>query len=132
MDRLKQRLSVADRAVATLRELALCSTPSRIERDAAIQRFEYSFEATWKTAQRFLTLIEGVETGSPKSAIRACQQAGLFSVVQTEHALAMTDDRNLTAHTYNERLAEAIFARLPQYLTTLESWLGTMRSRMSP
>jgi nucleotidyltransferase substrate binding protein (TIGR01987 family) len=131
VDRLQQRLSVADRAVATLRELALCPTPSRIERDAAIQRFEYSVEATWKAAQRFLALIEGVETGSPKSTIRACQQTGLLSVVQTAHALAMADDRNLTAHTYHERLAEAIFARLPQHLTTLESWLGTMRSRMS-
>ena len=131
MDRLQQRLSVADRAVATLRELALCPTPSRIERDAAIQRFEYSFEATSKAAQRFLALIEGIDTGSPKSTIRACRQAGLFSVLQAEHALAMVDDRNLTAHTYNERLAEAIFARSPQHLTTLESWLGRMRSRMS-
>ena len=69
MDRLRQRLSVARQAVATLRELAVRTAPSKIERDAAIQRFEYSFEATWKAAQRFLSVVEGVEAGSPKSAI---------------------------------------------------------------
>ena len=70
MDRLRQRLSVAGQAAATLRELAVRTAPSKIERDAAIQRFEYSFEATWKAAQRFLAVVEGVEAGSPKSAIR--------------------------------------------------------------
>jgi len=70
VDRLRQRLSVAGQAAATLRELAVRTAPSKIERDAAIQRFEYSFEATWKAAQRFLAVVEGVEAGSPKSAIR--------------------------------------------------------------
>ena len=31
---------------------------------------------------------------------------------ETERALAMVDDRNLTVHTYNEELAQAIYARL--------------------
>ncbi len=131
MDRLRQRLSVAERAVATLRELALRSSPAKIERDAAIQRFEYSFEATWKTAQRFLAVVEGIEAGSPKSAIRACQQAGLLSVADTERALVMADDRNLTAHTYNEELANSIFARLAGHLATLEIWLKALRAKVS-
>jgi nucleotidyltransferase substrate binding protein (TIGR01987 family) len=114
----------------TLRELALRPDPSRVERDAAIQRFEYSFEATWKTAQRFLTVVEGLDTGSPKAAIRACHQAGLLSPAQAEHALAMADDRNLTAHTYDETLAEAIFVRLSRHLTVLETWLTSMRDRL--
>jgi len=42
----------------------------------------------------------------------------------------MADDRNLTAHTYNEGLAEAIFGRLPRHLATLESWLGAIRERL--
>jgi len=130
VDRLRQRLSVADRAVATLRELALRPSPTKVERDAAIQRFEYSFEATWKAAQRFLSLVEGIEAGSPKSAIRACQQARILSVDDTERALVMADDRNLTAHTYNEGLAEAIFARLPVHLATLEVWLKALRAKV--
>jgi nucleotidyltransferase substrate binding protein (TIGR01987 family) len=130
VDRLRQRLSVASQAVSTLRELAVRPAPSKIERDAAIQRFEYSFEAAWKTAQRFLAVVEGIEAGSPKSAIRACHEAGLLQSDDTERALAMADDRNLTAHTYNEGLAEAIFKRLPGHLATLEAWLRAMQKRL--
>jgi nucleotidyltransferase substrate binding protein (TIGR01987 family) len=130
VDRLRQRLSLATQAVATLGELASIAAPTKVERDAAIQRFEYSFEAAWKTCQRFLALVEGIEAGSPKSTVRACQQVGLLSLADTEHALVMADDRNLTAHTYNEGLAEAIFSRLPRHLATLESWLGAIRQRL--
>jgi nucleotidyltransferase substrate binding protein (TIGR01987 family) len=130
LDRLRQRLSVASQATATLRELAVRTAPGKIERDAAIQRFEYSFEATWMSAQRFLTVVEGVEAGSPKSAIRAYHEAGLLSAAQAEQALAMADDRNLTAHTYNEGLAETIFKRLSGHLAVLEAWLTAMKTRL--
>ena len=42
----------------------------------------------------------------------------------------MADDRNLTAHTYNESIAVAISARLPRHLATLEAWLQAMRERL--
>jgi uncharacterized protein YutE (UPF0331/DUF86 family) len=75
-------------------------------------------------------VVEGVEAGSPKSAIRACHEAGLLQSAQAEQALAMADDRNLTAHTYNEGLAEAIFKRLLGHLATPEVWLGAMQNRL--
>lgn len=131
MDRLRERLTLAARAVETLRELVVLPAPTRTERDAAIQRFEYSFEATWKAAQRYLRVVEGVAIGSPKAAIRASHEAGLFDTVATSHALRMADDRNLTAHTYNESVAAAIAARLPAHLAVLEAWLLAMRERVT-
>ena len=92
-------MTVASLAVATLRELAVLAKPTRVESDAAIQRFEYSFEATWKAAQRFLQIVEGIEVGSPKAAV-------------------------------HERIAVAIFGRLPRHLATLEAWLRAMTARM--
>ena len=80
--------------------------------------------------QRFLAVVEGVEAASPKSAIRGCHEAGLLSAAETESALAMTDDRNLTAHTYNEGLAEAIFKRLPGHLGILEACVAAMQNRL--
>jgi nucleotidyltransferase substrate binding protein (TIGR01987 family) len=132
VDRLRERLSLAAQAIETLGELACLQEPSEVQRDAAIQRFEYSFEASWKAAQRFLRVVEGVEAGSPKAVIRACREAGLLDDSETEQALGMADDRNLTAHTYNESLAAAIFSRLPQHLRTLEAWCGAMTARISP
>lgn len=130
MDRTRERLSLASRALSSLRELAALEKPSAIERDAAIQRFEYSFESVWKAAQRFLFDIEGFEVGSPKSCVRASREAGLLSDPDAADALVMADDRNLTAHTYNEGVASAIFGRLPRHLEVMEGWLQAMSERM--
>jgi predicted PP-loop superfamily ATPase len=44
MERLKQRLEVAQRALETLKEVLSETNRTVILRDAAIQRFEYTFE----------------------------------------------------------------------------------------
>ena len=132
MDRLRQRRKLAGQALATLQELAGLERPSAVERDAALQRFEYTFEAVWKASQRYLLLREGVDLGSPKACIRAARDVELFSDAETERALAMADDRNLTVHTYNEALADAIFARLPQHAAALEGWFKAMSQRLEP
>lgn len=132
MERLKQRLALARAALATLTELASKSTRSRVERDAAIQRFEYTFEATWKAAQLYLREVEGLEVGSPKRAARAALQVGLFDAARVHQLLAMVDDRNLTVHTYNDQLAEAIDSRLAGHSVLLQAWLDQMAARLPP
>ena len=131
MDRARERLSIAARALASLRELAVLPEPTAVERDAAIQRFEYSFEATWKAAQRFLYAFEGVDAGSPKACVRAARESSLLTDVDAAAALVMSDDRNLTAHTYNEELAKQIFSRLPRHLALMERWQSEMSRRAS-
>jgi nucleotidyltransferase substrate binding protein (TIGR01987 family) len=122
MERLRQRLELADRALATLEALAV-PPHDKVIRDASIQRFEVSFEAVWKAAQAILRERFGVSLASPKPTIRACFENGLLDETQTRLALAMVDHRNLTAHTYNEGLADEIFAALPAYRTLLRAWL---------
>ena len=53
MERVKERLHVARRALATLAQ-ALNEPKTPMNRDASIQRFEYSYEAVWKAAQAYL------------------------------------------------------------------------------
>jgi nucleotidyltransferase substrate binding protein (TIGR01987 family) len=128
VDELKRRLALARKAFATMRE-ALGLPKTAIVRDAAIQRFEYSFEAVWKAAQRFLREREGVEAASPKAVVRASFSAGLLDEPSSRRALSMVDDRNLTVHTYNEPLAEAIYSRLADHASVLESWLAALERR---
>ena len=78
MERIKERLQVARQAVASFAIVVGKKQVSDIERDAAIQRFEYSFEATWKTAQIYLREMEGLEQASPKGVIRGSYQVGLL------------------------------------------------------
>lgn len=130
MERLTQRLAVAKDALHSLTELLQQAKVTRIERDAAIQRFEYTVEATWRAAQRYLDVREGLSAGSPKAAIRLCREVGLLNEEQTTLGLEMIDDRNLTVHTYNEPIADQIYQRLPHYAALLEAWLAQLETRL--
>lgn len=126
MERLLERLATAKRALASLEELMSLTSPSQIEKDASLQRFEYTFEAVWKAAKLFLFEIEGLDEGSPKSVIRACHRIGILNTEETIAALQMADDRNLTVHTYDEPLSLAIYERIKGYAPLLRHWLEKM------
>jgi len=132
LERLRERLAIARQALQTLIEI-LHEPKTSVVRDAAIQRFEYTFEAVWKAAQLYLRKVESLEVGSPKAAVRASRQVGLFADDQARRALAMADDRNLTVHTYNQALAERIYTALSEYAPLLEVWVSAMerQSRQS-
>ncbi len=127
MERLKERLDVAGKALGSLLELPLSKAVDDIVRDAAIQRFEYTFEALWKAAQLYLREKEGLDQGSPKGVVRACLQVGLLTEEQARLALELVDDRNLTVHTYNEDLARRIFSHLNDYAGLMKDWLTEMQ-----
>ena len=48
MEKVQERIKTAQRALAKLHELAVKPDLSEVERDALIQRFEFSFELLWK------------------------------------------------------------------------------------
>ena len=131
MERTLERLSTARKALESLQALTLDEDVSDIVRDAAIQRFEYTFEAVSKAAQRYLRDVEGLELASPKSIARACFQVGVLSEEEVRLSLAMVDDRNLTVHTYNEGLARQIFSKLMRYAELMNDWLGAMEKRVA-
>ncbi|BCZ91518.1 nucleotidyltransferase [Thermus thermophilus] len=126
MGRVLERIQIAEKALSTLKELVFLQDPSPVERDAAIQRFEYTFEAFWKALQAYLREVEGLEGASPKGVIRLAREAGLLGE-EARLALGMVDDRNLTVHTYNEALARALFRRLPDYARLMEQILGRLQ-----
>ena len=126
MDRLTHRISVARRALTTLEDV-LAKPKSAEIRDAAIKRFEYTFEAAWKAAQVFLQERHGLDAPSPKTAIRASWEVGALDEAQARAAFVMAEDRNLTVHTYDEDLADEIFARLPAHATVLSDWLAAIQ-----
>lgn len=126
MGRTRERLTLASQAIERLGELASLTAPTPVERDAAIQRFEFSVEATWKAAQAFLMESHGLTPASPKAVVRSCHDVGVLVAEDAREALQMIDDRNLTAHTYNEALAQAIFGRLARYAPLLRRWIDGM------
>lgn len=130
MERLLQRVTTSKKALKTFEEILKIEMPTLIERDASIQRFEYSFESMWKLAKQYLRDIEGVDVGSPKGVIRTCREVDLFSDEEAIKALQMVDDRNLTSHTYNEGVAEEIYSKLNDYSTLLNVWHSRIRNKV--
>jgi nucleotidyltransferase substrate binding protein (TIGR01987 family) len=130
MERTRERIAVARRALGTLEELLGEHLASPIVRDAAIQRFEYTFEVVWKAAQAYLHEGEGLVVGSPKGVVRLALQVGMLGEEDARLALAMVDDRNLTVHAYNAAIAEAIAQRLVGYASLMSRWLEAVTGRL--
>ncbi len=129
MERVRERLAIAGKALRTFLEI-LQEPKTGIVRDAAIQRFEYTYEAVWKSVQSYLRTVESLEAGSPKAAIRFSHQVGLLTEGQTRCALAMADDRSLTVHTDNEALADKIYSHLLLYAPLMRDWLAAMEQQL--
>ena len=101
---------------------------TEIIRDATIQRFEFTFELSWKALRTFLKEAHGIICNSPKKCFREGLVIDLYSASQTEIMLRMVDDRNETTHTYDSNKAQIIFKNIKQsYASTLRIILESIR-----
>ncbi len=114
MEKLKLRYETAIKALKTLEEI-VDEPYSTIVRDASIKRFEYSFDIFWKLIKDYLRVQEGIECASPKSCFREAFKVGVLSEEETVKVLEMTDDRNLSTHTYDEEAIEEIYQQVKNY-----------------
>ena len=130
MEKLDDLLSTAERAFASLLKLVGREDADDVVQDAAIQRFEYTLEAVWKTCQELIRQT-GVPVASPKGTIRYARDLGVLEDGDAEVAIAMIDARNLTTHTYNEELARDLYPRLPEFCAVIRRWLDAMIGRRS-
>ena len=120
--RWKQRLQSFDRGLSLLREALAggVGTLNELEKEGCIQRFQYSLELAWKTAQDYLE-YNGVviQPVSPRQVIKEAFAAGIMTDGQVW--IEMLDQRNLLSHTYDGavfgRAVEALQAR---YLPAME------------
>ena len=116
-------LSSFEIALARLLE-ALEAEETALNRDAAIQRFEFSYELMWKSLKHKLKDL-GIACMSPKSCMKEAFKQGW---IQDEALwLAMLHDRNLTTHTYDEALARKVYRNLSTYYQAMSEILGSIK-----
>jgi len=128
MERLKLRLEDAVRALNTLKEIT--KEPfSIIVRDAAIQRFEYTFEAFWKFVREYLKEKEGIISNSPKACFKEIFSLGLIDEEKTVQLQDMTDKRNDTSHTYKEAVAQSIYEKINDFAMLIEDVLSKVKEK---
>jgi nucleotidyltransferase substrate binding protein (TIGR01987 family) len=96
-----------------------------VVRDSSIKRFELCFELSWKVIMSFLR-DRGLDCRSPRDCFREAFSYGL--VTEEEVWVQMIRDRNLSVHTYNQELANQLYARLPRYLPAWRQLLAELQS----
>lgn len=96
-----------EKALARLHEL-LPEAETTIVRDALIQRFEFTFEAAWRAAYRWLR-ARGADVA--EEAFAVLPRAFVNGLITAEGDWnELRKQRNLTSHTYREQLAIEVAA----------------------
>ena len=96
---------------------ALDKKKDDIVRDAVIQRFEFTFELTWKT---LLTVVRenGMEFKGVKTVLRDAAQIGLIENI--DEWFSFLEARNRTTHTYDLEVAEKVYQKAKEFNAALQ------------
>ena len=128
---VERRFAEAQAALVTLDEAVTNASRSLVERDSAILRMIYTFEAVWKGCQQLLGEREDIEVASPDTAIRAARRLGWLSDEDAQAATRIGQDRNLAVHMYRGKIGEEIADRLAGHAAVLRRWLAALRQRVA-
>ncbi|SFI21946.1 nucleotidyltransferase substrate binding protein, HI0074 family [Tindallia magadiensis] len=93
-----------------------------VVRDGLIQRFEFTYELSWKTTKEYLEILGIPDRNSPKAVLKEAYAQKLIN--NEENWLLMLNDRNMTSHVYKEEMAEEIAERISNcYVKEFETLL---------
>ena len=123
-----QRFSNFERSFLPLCEALKIESPSVVERAGLIQFFEMAFELSWKLLKDYEEL-EGFAPKTPREVIKQAFQAEL---VRDGHGwVNALQDRDLTSHTYNEKVAIDVENRIRiQYFSLLKELYEMFKSKL--
>ena len=105
-DRTRLRLNQFGEAVERLGE-SLAENENEFLRDSIIKRFEICYELAWHALQERLR-EEGIDANSPARAIQGAYQVGWIK--DQKGWSEMIDNRNLTVHVYDKKIAVEVSA----------------------
>ncbi|MGF1567799.1 MAG: nucleotidyltransferase substrate binding protein [Nodosilinea sp.] len=123
-----QRFSNFERSFLLLRQALQIESPSVVERAGLIQFFEMAFELAWKLLKDYEEL-EGFTVKTPRDVIKQAYQVGIIS--RGHDWISALQDRNLTAHTYNDKIAIAVEICIKtDYFPLLEELYETFKLKL--
>ena len=112
------RLSELKMAFTRLRE-AMPEVKNQLDKDGAIQRFEFVFELVWKTLKDYSEDQGRIEAVSPKDSFRVAADLGLIS--DPLFWFDYLKSRNEATHLYDEEKADEVFSKIPDFISSVEN-----------
>jgi nucleotidyltransferase substrate binding protein (TIGR01987 family) len=85
--------------------------------DLVIQRFEFTYEMSWKAIKRYLSFM-GIESTTPRSCFKDAFAQGLIS--DEFLWLDMIEKRNLSSHVYSQSEIQGIVGVVNKYLKAFD------------
>ena len=109
-EQLKEKYENYNKALEKLKNALERDESDELVLDAVIQRFEFTYELSWKLMKLYLSYsgIAGVRT--PRAAFKEAFAAGMIK--EGDVWIDMLDDRILTSHTYDESEARNIYSKI--------------------
>ncbi len=104
--RWKQRFQNLEKSLSFLELAMKIENPDIIQKAGLIQFFEISFELSWNVLKDYLEDQGFFELRSPRDTIKKAFQVGL--ITDGHLWIQALQNRNLTAHTYDEKMADQV------------------------
>jgi nucleotidyltransferase substrate binding protein (TIGR01987 family) len=101
-----QRFNNYSKALGQLRKFIERGELNELEKQGLIQAFEYTYELAWNTIKDYFEDQGETNINGSRDAFRLAFRRGLIQDGETW--MDMIKSRALTAHTYNEKVAEEI------------------------
>ncbi|MBI5613483.1 nucleotidyltransferase substrate binding protein [Candidatus Gottesmanbacteria bacterium] len=101
---------------------AIPEVKNQLEKDGAIQRFEFVFELVWKTLKDYAEDKGRFDAASPKDAFRVAADLGLV-----DNPLLWFDflkSRNEATHLYDEQKVQDVFLKIPNFIDAVENLIS--------
>lgn len=100
-------------------------------RDGCIQRFEFTFELSWRMLKRQLQMdlpnAQEVDAMTWRALMRAGAEQGLIDDINAW--LLYREKRNITSHTYDAAKAAEVAAVLPEFAGAVHELLRRLQAR---
>lgn len=106
---------------------ALAQPETEYTRDSAIQRFEFTFEMSWRVMHSIVKITKPKIIGI-KAIIR--EAADLDLIDNPESWLKFLESRNLTVHTYKQELAKKIYDEIKNFPPLVSQLLTAAKDQL--
>ena len=122
-------LGSLSRAVTQLERAYSKAPVIDLERDGAVQRFEYTFELSRKMIRRHMELMgeRDVDRWTVKDLFREAATAGLID--DPRRWFKYQETRNITSHNYDQNKAEAAFSKGKEFAIDVRKLLDELLDR---
>ncbi len=97
-----------------------------IFRDSAIQRFEYTYELSWKFMKYILEKYDKeIETRSPRQTLKTAFRVGYIDNLNLWFNIS--EYRNKTSHEYEQDIADELFDNIPEFLEEIQKFYESIK-----